>query len=53
MHLSPVKGTIQLRPNFHFFDTLVGGEKRKKGPADDAPTKQPRAVQVWFSYNLS
>lgn len=46
MHLSPVKATVQLRPNFHYFDALLGGEKRKKGSTDDSAAKQPRAVQV-------
>jgi hypothetical protein len=53
MHLSPVKSTVQLRPNFHYFDTLVGGEKRKKGPAEEAPAKQPRAVQVMLLIDVS
>jgi DNA-directed RNA polymerase-3 subunit RPC5 len=46
MHLSPVKATVQLRPSFHYFDALVGGEKRKKAPSDESAVRQPRAVQV-------
>lgn len=46
MHLSPVKAAVQLRPNFCFYDTVTGGDKRKKPNTDDGPAKQPRAVQV-------
>lgn len=52
MHLSQVKSTIQLRPSFHYFDALIGGEKRKKAPADDSAARQPRAVQVYAPYFL-
>jgi len=50
MHLSPVKAAIQLRPDFHYFDTALGGDKRRKGHAEDAPAKQPRAVQVTLQF---
>ena len=46
MHLSPVKAAVQLRPNFYYYDTVMGGDKRKKPQTEDGPTKQPRAVQV-------
>ena len=46
MHLTPVKGTVQLRPNFNYYDTAVGGERRKKFQSEDGPAKQPRAVHV-------
>jgi len=46
MHLSPVKATVQLRPNFHYYDAVMGGDKRKKPQVENGPAKQPRAVQV-------
>jgi len=46
MHLTPVKGTVQLRPNFNYYDTAIGGERRKKFQSEDGPSKQPRAVHV-------
>lgn len=46
LHLNPVKATIQLRPNFHYYDSVFGGEKRKKPTTDDSAVKQPRAIQV-------
>jgi DNA-directed RNA polymerase III subunit RPC5 len=44
LHLSPVKATVQLRPSFHYYDTVFGAEKKKK--LDDVATRQPRAIQV-------
>ena len=46
MHLSPTKATVQLRPNFHYYDAVMGGDKRKKPQVENGPAKQPRAVQV-------
>jgi len=46
LHLSPVKATIQLRPNFHYYDLVFGGEKRKKPATEEAASRQPRAIQV-------
>lgn len=37
---------MQLRPNFHYYDMAVSGDKRKKGQTEETPTKQPRAVMV-------
>ena len=46
MHLSPIKAAVQLRPNFHYYDTSIG-DKRKKPQTEDVPaSRQPRAVQV-------
>ena len=54
MHLSPIKATVQLRPNFYYYDSVTGGDKRKKPQTDDGPAKQPRAVQVtlWHLSNF-
>jgi len=46
MHLSPVRAIVQLRPDFHYYDVAVSGEKRKKFQGDEGQAKQPRAVQV-------
>ena len=44
--MTPIKATVQLRPNFHYYDTAVGGEKKKKGQTEETSARQPRAVQV-------
>jgi DNA-directed RNA polymerase III subunit RPC5 len=49
LHLSPVKGTVQLRPSFNYYDAAVGGERRRKLQSDEGPAKQPRAVHVSLS----
>jgi DNA-directed RNA polymerase III subunit RPC5 len=48
MHLSPVAATLQLRPNFHYYDVHSGGEKKKRGHLENGISiaKQPRAIQV-------
>jgi hypothetical protein len=47
MHLCPIKATIQLRPTFYYYDIVFGGDKRKKGQAEESTARQPRAVQVY------
>jgi RPC5 protein len=46
VHLSPVKASVQLRPNFHYFDAAVVAEKKKKGQGEDTAIRQPRAIHV-------
>jgi hypothetical protein len=48
-----VKAAVQLRPNFYYFDAAVVAEKKKKGPGEEVPVRQARAIHVNFSREMN